>query len=235
MVSSLSVPERGRVLCSVSVIAGDLGDLRRVVQLLSSTTCDYVHLDVMDGHFVPNLTFGSEMVRCLRPFSQKIFDVHLMMDNVERYLDEYIEAGSDIISIHVENEKDPMPLLAKIRKCNKKASLAFNPSSSLVDIERFFPELDQILLMSVNPGFSGQKFMEKTLDRVAEVREKIRKSGYSIDIQVDGGVNAENAPLLREKGCNVLVAGSFVLSAENLSTRDEIEIALRKMRGYSQD
>ena len=217
-----------KVNCSLSVIAGDLSDLKEVVKQLDSSSCDYIHLDVMDGHFVPNLTFGFQTIGFLRGLTKKVFDTHLMISNPDRYIDNYIEAGSDIISVHVEAVKDVVPLLKHIRKSGKKASLAFNPETSIENIESFFPHIDQILIMSVHPGFAGQKFIEKTFERVAEVRKKIESSGYDIDIEVDGGVNQENVGLVKKKGANVLVAGSFALSPHQ--NNDKTELALKVMR-----
>ena len=217
-----------KVNCSLSVIAGDLSDLKEVVKQLDSSSCDYIHLDVMDGHFVPNLTFGFQTIGFLRGLTKKVFDTHLMISNPDRYIDNYIEAGSDIISVHVEAVKDVVPLLKHIRKSGKKASLAFNPETSIENIESFFPHIDQILIMSVHPGFAGQKFIEKTFERVAEVRKKIESSGYDIDIEVDGGVNQENVGLVKKKGANVLVAGSFALSPHE--NKDKMELALKVMR-----
>lgn len=217
-----------KVNCSLSVIAGDLSDLKEVVKQLDSSSCDYIHLDVMDGHFVPNLTFGFQTIGFLRGLTKKVFDTHLMISNPDRYIDNYIEAGSDIISVHVEAVKDVVPLLKHIRKSGKKASLAFNPETSIENIESFFPHIDQVLIMSVHPGFAGQKFIEKTFERVAEVRKKIESSGYDIDIEVDGGVNQENVGLVKKKGANVLVAGSFALSPHQ--NKDKTELALKVMR-----
>ena len=217
-----------KVNCSLSIIAGDLSDLKEVVKQLDSSSCDYIHLDVMDGHFVPNLTFGFQTIGFLRGLTKKVFDTHLMISNPDRYIDNYIEAGSDIISVHVEAVKDVVPLLKHIRKSGKKASLAFNPETSIENIESFFPHIDQVLIMSVHPGFAGQKFIEKTFERVAEVRKKIESSGYDIDIEVDGGVNQETVGLVKKKGANVLVAGSFDLSPHQ--NNDKTELSLKVMR-----
>lgn len=217
------------VRCSLSVIAGDLSDLKKVVTQLDNSSCDYIHLDVMDGHFVPNLTFGFQTISFLRGLTKKFFDTHLMISNPGDYIDKYIAAGSDIISIHVEAADDVVPLLKHIRKSGKKASLAFNPDTPIDDIEKFFPHIDQVLMMSVHPGFAGQKFIEKTFKRVLEVRRKMEDSGYAIDIEVDGGVNGENASLLKKNGANVLVVGSFALSPHD-QDNERIEIALKAMR-----
>ena len=203
-----------------SLLSCDFSRLKEAVLELEKSSAEYVHLDVMDGHFVPNITFGASVIAAIRPFSKKIFDTHLMIENPSLFLEDFVKAGSDIISIHSEIEEDVVFLLKKIRRLGKKAGLVFNPETSLEGEENYFPFLDQILLMSVHPGFGGQKFIPSVLERGRFVSEKIKTyckaSNKTIDLEIDGGINDENIVAVKESGFDVAVAGSFLYNQPNL-------------------
>ncbi|BBM89469.1 ribulose-phosphate 3-epimerase [Spirochaetota bacterium] len=230
-VATSSEDQQPALKIAPSILAGDFANFKHELDRLNQTTCSYIHLDVMDGHFVDNLTFGAPMVKALRPHTDKVFDVHLMMKEPEKYLDEFIAAGSDIISIHREIKGDVIAILQSIRKAGKRASLAINPNTAIDDIEKYFPYVDQILLMSVHPGFSNQNFIPAVLTKGEEVAAKIRTYCRSydrsrladavqakcIDLEIDGGVNAENIIPILKSGFNVIVAGGYVFKADDLS------------------
>lgn len=202
-----------------SILSCDFSKMGEEVRRLDRSTCTYIHVDVMDAHFVPNLTFGPAVVKAIRPFTSKPFDVHLMMSEPGRYLEDFRKSGADLIGIHREIASDPaaiIELLGQIRGMGARACLTYNPPTSVEDIETFLPHVDQVLLMSVNPGFGGQSFIPGTLDKGRRVRRAIDRSGLTIDLEIDGGINAETAVLAREAGFNVLVAGSYVFSAPDL-------------------
>ncbi len=202
---------------SISLLSANFLNLEKDLDLINKSPIDYIHLDVMDGHFVPNLTFGYEIIQAIRKKTNKVLDTHLMISNPEKYVEKYIESGSDIISIHSEIQYDVIELLKKIKKLKAKPCLVFNPDTSIENIEKYFPYVEQILLMSVHPGFSGQKFIQKTLSRGKEVFEKIKKSNYKIDLQIDGGVSDNNIKEIKEAGFNIFVSGSYLFKENNLA------------------
>ncbi len=206
----------GGLKVSISLLSADMFDLKDELARINRSSVDYIHLDVMDGHFVPNLTFGYELIAELKKRTGKVLDTHLMISNPEKYLAKYVASGADILGIHYEIKSDVTTLLQEIRKLGAKPCLVFNPGSSLSEVERFFPYVDQILLMSVNPGFAGQKFIEDTLMRGREVAAKIKKASYEIDLQIDGGVSDENVKAIRASGFNVVVSGSYLFRGESL-------------------
>ncbi|MBN8215386.1 MAG: ribulose-phosphate 3-epimerase [Spirochaetes bacterium] len=208
-----------------SILSSDFSRFGEEIARLDRSSCDYIHVDVMDGHFVPNLTFGAPVVKAMRPFAKKVFDVHLMMDQPEKYLADFREAGADIIGIHREIRADLKDVLARIRALGARASLTFNPDTPVDGIEEFLPLVDQVLLMSVHPGFGGQSFIPAALDKGYRVRQAIRKGGHPVDLEIDGGINAETARLAREAGFNVLVAGSW------LYKHPDFEAGLASLRG----
>lgn len=211
-----------------SILSCDFSRMGDEVKRLEKSSCDYIHVDVMDGHFVPNLTFGPAVVKAIRPFTSKPFDVHLMMSEPEKYVAEFRKSGADLIGIHREIHPDPrrlIELLREIRRLGAKACLTYNPPTGVDDVEIFLPECDQVLVMSVNPGFGGQSFIPSALDKGRLIRGAIDRSGLSVDLEIDGGINPETAPLARAAGFNVLVAGSFLFSAP------DFEAALRNLTG----
>ena len=196
-----------------SILSSDFSKLGEEVSFLDSSSADYIHIDVMDGHFVPNLTIGPPVIKSLRRLTEKIFDVHLMMTYPNQYIEAFVDAGSDIISIHVESKCDIRKTLKQIKDLGKKAGVVYNPSTDLGDIQDYFEYIDQILLMSVYPGFSGQKFIKESLARGLQVKNLLNRMSLKIDLEIDGGVGIDNYKEIINSGYNVLVAGSSIYNA----------------------
>ena len=198
---------------SPSILSADFSKLGDEVRAIDEAGCDYVHIDVMDGHFVPNLTFGPPVIRNIRPVTEKGFDVHLMINPAQPHLSDYAEAGADIITVHVEADADLDRSLQIIQGLGKKAGVSLNPSTPETAIEHVIDKVDLILVMTVNPGFSGQSFISSQIEKIRRIKAMI--GDRSIEIEVDGGINADNVKTVTEAGANVVVAGNAVFSGED--------------------
>lgn len=202
-----------RIYVAPSILSADFTRLGQEVEALKSYGADYVHLDVMDGNFVPNITFGAPMCKALRPHSDLVFDAHLMVEEPSKWVKDFAEAGADIITVHAEADRHVHRTLQLIRSYGVKAGIALNPATHHSAVEYLLDSVDMVLVMSVNPGFGGQKFIDSALGKIEAIRKTAEKRGLYIDIEVDGGVNENTAKLCRDAGANVLVAGNAVFKA----------------------
>ena len=193
-----------KTIISPSLLGGSFSNMESTVKELDSSHADYIHFDVMDGDFVPNLTFGPQFISNIRKYSNKVFDVHLMINRVEKFLDEYIKSGSDIITFHLEIDENINSLIEKVREHGVKCGLAIKP------------KIDQVIIMTVEPGFGGQSFMNDQINKIENISSYIKSHGLNLDIEIDGGINYETGKLCTDAGANILVAGSFLFKQENL-------------------
>lgn len=200
---------------SPSVLAADLSNLAAEVADISSAGADMVHLDVMDGNFVTNISFGLPVIESLRKRSDMIFDVHLMIDKPERYVERFIDAGADILTFHLEACSDPQELLEQIRDLGVMAGISIKPSTPAEAVYPYLDYCDMVLVMTVEPGYGGQKLIPETLEKVRKIKAECRKRGIYIEIQVDGGINPDNAKTAIEAGATILVAGSSVFKSND--------------------
>ncbi len=202
-------------LVSPSLLSANFARLHEAMDMINSSEADYFHLDVMDGRFVPNITFGMPVIAALKPLAKKPFDVHLMIVEPEKYFEAFAKAGADILSIHPEVSPHLHRSLQAIRALGMKAGVALNPHTPVSVLEDVIEETDLVCIMSVNPGFGGQQFIPRTYEKVRQLRKLIEERGAKTLIEIDGGVTLENAPKLVEAGADVLVAGATVFGSEN--------------------
>ena len=200
------------VKISPSILSADFACLGQEIANIDQAGADYIHIDVMDGNFVPNITIGYDVIKDLRKYSNKIFDTHLMINNPDNFISKFAQAGADLITIHAEASIHLDRSLELIRKTGKKVGVSLVPSTSPEILDYILDKIDLILVMTVNPGFGGQSFLTSQLEKIAIIKDKIIRSGRKIDLQVDGGINHETAPLVISKGANILVAGSYIFS-----------------------
>lgn len=204
-------------IISPSFLSADFANLQSQTQMINDSAAEWIHLDVMDGRFVPNITFGFDVIKAIRRYTDKVLDAHLMIVEPEKYVEKFAEAGADYLTVHAEATVHLHRVLQSIKACGMKAGVALNPSTPVCAVEEVIEMADLILVMSVNPGFAAQKFIEKSLDKVRRIKSMITSSGSNALIEVDGGVSTANSESLFEAGADVLVAGSAVFGADDPS------------------
>ncbi|MBD1157254.1 ribulose-phosphate 3-epimerase [Pelagibacterales bacterium SAG-MED20] len=213
-----------KIQISPSILSADFSQLRNEIKRLEEGGADMIHVDVMDGHFVPNLTMGPPVIKSLRQYTNLPFDVHLMISPVHKYIKDYADAGADIITIHPEATKDLKKSINHIKKLNKKVGVSLNPESKINLITNNLHEIDLILIMSVNPGFGGQKFMPEVLEKIKDLKKIQEQKKLDFDIEIDGGINFDNNKLAIEAGANILVSGTTIFKNNNGDIKKNIEL-----------
>ncbi|MCH7745540.1 MAG: ribulose-phosphate 3-epimerase [Chloroflexi bacterium] len=204
------MPSDAHIKIAPSILSADFGRLGQQIAEAESGGADYIHVDIMDGHFVPNLTFGPLVVRAIRPWTKLPLDVHMMIASPEQFIAEFVEAGADIITVHAEACAHLHRVVHQIKESGAKAGVAINPATPLSAVEEVLPDLDQVLVMTVNPGFGGQAFIGSVVDKIKRMRAMLDERGLSVDLEVDGGISTKTARTAAEAGARVLVAGSAV-------------------------
>ena len=217
-----------KIQISPSILSADFSQLGNEIKKLEDGGADMIHVDVMDGHFVPNLTIGPPVIKALKKQSSMLFDVHLMISPVHKYIEAYSEAGADIITIHPEATDDLQSSISKIKSLNKKVGVSLNPETKIDVIMNYLEQINLVLIMSVNPGFGGQKFMPEVLIKVKALKKIQEEKGLVFDIEIDGGINFENSKIAIEAGANILVSGTTVFKSNNGDIKKNIELLKSK-------
>ena len=213
-----------KIQISPSILSADFSQLKNEIKKLEQAGADMIHVDVMDGHFVPNLTIGPPVIKSLRNHTNLPFDVHLMISPVHKYIKDYADAGANIITIHPEATNDLKESIKHIRDLGKKVGVSLNPETSVKTIENFLEDIDLVLIMSVHPGFGGQKFMPEVLGKVRKLRNIINEKKLELDIEIDGGINFDNNKMVIEAGANILVSGTTIFKKNNGDIKKNIDI-----------
>ena len=213
-----------KIKISPSILSADFNQLGNEIKRLEEGGADLIHVDVMDGHFVPNLTIGPPVIKALKKNCSIQFDVHLMISPVHKYIEAYSDAGADIITIHPEATEDLPASISKIKELKKKVGVSLNPETKVNVIKNYLSQIDLVLIMSVNPGFGGQKFMPEVLDKVKELKNIQKDQNIDFDIEIDGGINFENSKIAIEAGANILVSGTTIFKSNNGDIKKNIDL-----------